>query len=68
MERSKQEYRINAKIRRRGETALNSNRVEFKSEDYDDDEEFCLAIATELLEMLRADREYLSSLEGNEDE
>lgn len=68
MGKNTQQYRINAKIRRRGEAALNSNRVEFKSEDYDDDEEFCLAIAAELLEMLRADREYLSSLEGDEDE
>lgn len=57
------EYRVNAKLRRRGQAALDTNRVEFKSEDYDSDEEFCLAIASELMEMLRADKEYLSSLE-----
>lgn len=61
-------YRINAKIRRHHEAALDSNRVEFKSEDYDDDESLCMAIASELLEMLQADREYLESLEGEEDE
>lgn len=57
------EYRVNAKLRRRGQAALDTNRVEFKSEDYDSEEEFCLAIASELMEMLRADKEYLSSLE-----
>lgn len=66
----KQEYRINAKLRRRGQTALDHNRTEFKSEDFEDDEEYCLAIASELLEMIREDREYLegtdeSTYEGN---
>jgi hypothetical protein len=58
-----QEYRFNIKLRRRGQPALDSHRVEFKSEDYDSDEDYCLAIASELLEMLTEDREYLGDLE-----
>lgn len=54
-----QEYRVNFKLRRRGQTALEGHVSELKSEDFDDDEEFCMAVATELLEMLKADREYL---------
>lgn len=52
-------YRCNFRLRRRGQAALDSNRVELKSEDYDSDEEFCLAVASELLELLQTDREYL---------
>lgn len=63
-----QNYRVNAKLRRRGEAALESNRAEFKSEDYDSDEDFCLAVASELMNMVIADRDYLNSLEGKEDE
>jgi hypothetical protein len=57
------DYRINAKLRRRGQAALETNRIEIKSEDYDTDEEYCLALASELLELITADREYLSSIE-----
>lgn len=57
-------YRINFKLRRRGQAALDQNRAELKSEDYDNDEEFSLAVASELLEILRADREYLENMEG----
>jgi hypothetical protein len=61
-------YRLNAKLRRRGQAALESNRIEFSSEDYDDDEQFCQAIASELLELIKADREYLNDQEGESDE
>jgi len=64
----KQQYRINAKLRRRGQAALDTNRIELKSEDYEDDEEFCQALASEMLENLIADREYLETQEGDEDE
>ncbi len=60
----KQQYRINAKLRRRGEAALEDNRIEFKSEEFNDDEEYCAAIANELYELIKADREYLDSMEG----
>lgn len=63
-----QKYRVNVKVRRRGEAALDHNRIEFKSEDYDDDEELCQAIAAELIEMIREDREYLENSEDEEDE
>jgi len=63
-----QQYRVNFKLRRRGQAALDQNRAELKSEDYDDDEEFSLAVAAELLEMLRADREYLENMEGENDD
>lgn len=58
-----QQYRINFKLRRRGQAALDQNRSELKSEDFDSDEELCLAVASELMEIIKADREYL---EGGE--
>lgn len=61
------QYRINAKLRRRGQPALDKNRVELKSENYDDDLEFCQAVAMELYETITADRDYLDSLEGEDD-
>ena len=54
-----QEYRINVSLRRRGQAALDSHFVEFKSEDFDDDESYCAAIASEVMDMLSADRWYL---------
>jgi hypothetical protein len=60
-----QTYRVNVKVRRRGEAALDDNRIEFKSEDFTDDEDLCWAVASELLELLKQDREYL---EGKSDE
>lgn len=65
----RQEYRFNFKLRRRGQAALDHNHCELNSEDYDSDEDYCMALASEALEMLRADREYLEQLEieGNED-
>jgi hypothetical protein len=63
-----QTYRINAKLRRRGEAALDQNRTELKSEDFDNDHEFCQAVASDLYEILQADRDYLNSLEGDENE
>lgn len=63
------EYRINFKLRRRGNPAIDHHRSEIKSEDYDDDAEFCLAVASELLEMLKEDRDYLETQEeGNSNE
>lgn len=59
-----QQYRVNMKLRRRGDAALDSHRVEFKSEDYDSDEDFCMAVASELLEMITEDRDFLSESEG----
>ena len=59
------EYRINAKLRRRGQAALDRNRAELKSEDYDDDLEFCAAVAADLYEMIKADRDYLEEQEGD---
>lgn len=61
------EYRINAKVRRRGEAALEGNRTELKSEDFDDDEELCMAVASELLEIIKSDREYQEQ-NGEQDE
>ena len=61
-----QEYRINFKLRRRGQPAFDANKCELKSEDFDNDEDYCLAVATVLKEMLSEDREYLESLEGEE--
>jgi len=60
-------YRINFKLRRMGQAALDHNRSELKSEDYDDDEEYCKALMDEAYEMLQADREYLREKEGEED-
>lgn len=59
-----QQYRVNFKLRRQGQPALDFNKAELKSEAFDSDEDFCLAIASELLELLQTDREYLNSLEG----
>jgi len=59
-----QEYRVNFKLRRKGQAALDAHRCELKSEDFDSDEEYCMAIASELLEMLQADRDYLSEGEN----
>lgn len=59
----KQLYRLNLKLRRRGDAALENHHAEFKSEDYDDDESLCVAIASEVMEMITADREYLSESE-----
>ena len=63
-----QQYRCNFKLRRRGQAALDQNRSELKSEDYDDDEEFCRAVAQELYEILKADREFLDQQEGDKNE
>lgn len=63
-----QEYRVNLKLRRRSQAALDQNRIEIKSENYDSDEDYCLAVASELMEMLTADREYLNSLEEGSNE
>jgi hypothetical protein len=62
----KQQYRVNLKLRRRSQAALDQNRAEFKSEDFDDDEAYCKAVGSELLEMLTADREYLELQEGED--
>ena len=59
------EYRFNFKLRRRGQAALDQNRIELKSEDYDDDEEFCQALASEAYQMIKADREYLEEVEDD---
>lgn len=63
------EYRINAKLRRRGQSAFPSNIIEFCSEQYDDDESMCAALASEMLEQIKADREYQQQRDdGLEDE
>ena len=59
-----QQYRINVKLRRRGDAALDNNRAELKSESYDSDEDFCKALYDEVLEMLKADRDFLNESEG----
>lgn len=59
-------YRVNVKLRRRGDAALESNRVEFSSEQYDDDEQLCQAVASELLEIIKSDREYLNDQDEGE--
>jgi hypothetical protein len=61
------EYRFNFKLRRRGQPALDQNRIELKSENYDSDEEYCLALAAEALELIQQDREYLEESEGNDE-
>lgn len=61
-------YRANVKLRRRGQAALDNHVIEFKTEEFKDDEEFCMAIASELMNMLQDDREYLEDQEGNTDE
>jgi hypothetical protein len=63
-----QQYRFNFKLRRRAQPALDQNKIELKSEDFDSDEEFCLALASEAMEMITADRDYLEGLEGGQDE
>lgn len=63
----RQLYRVNFKLRRKSEAALDHNRSELKSEDYDSDEEYCLAVASELLEMIKADREYIAERGGDDD-
>lgn len=64
-----QQYRFNFKLRRRGQAALDHNRCELRSEDYDDDRAYCKALADEAYEMLQADREYLAQKsEGMSDE
>jgi hypothetical protein len=64
---AQQTYRVNVKLRRHHQTALDNHRAEFKTEEFDDDESLCMAIASELLEMLRDDRDYLNDQEGDED-
>lgn len=59
-----QKYRCNFKLRRKGQAALDQHHCELKSEDFDSDEEFCLAVASELLETLKEDRDYLAEQEG----
>lgn len=61
-------YRINVKLRRRGQPAFDNNRAEFLSEEFDTDEDMCLAVASEMLEQLKDDREYLLSIEGEDEE
>ena len=62
-----QTYRCNFKLRRRGQAALDQNHCELKTEDFDSDADFCMAVASELMELLTADRDYLESLEGSDD-
>ena len=57
------DYRINAKLRRKGQAALETNRIEIKSEDYDSDEDFIFALASELKELIASDRDYLDQIE-----
>jgi hypothetical protein len=63
-----QQYRFNFKLRRRGDAALDNHFLELKSEDYDNDEEFCTALASEAMDMLTQDRDYLEQQEGASDE
>lgn len=67
MKKEDQLYRCNFKLRRKGQAALDQNRCELKTEDYDDDEQFCQAVASELLEIIKADREYLEGTDYDED-
>lgn len=60
------DYRFNFKLRRRGQAALDQNRAELASENYDSDEDFCQALYDEALGMLKADREFLNESEGIE--
>ena len=62
-----QTYRVNFKLRRRGQPALDQNRSELKTEDYDSDEEFCFAVASELMDILTSDRDYLNQLEEDDE-
>lgn len=67
-ERNRFRYRINVKLRRQGQAAFPNNYAEMKSEDYDDDEDFCMAVASEMLEQLKADREYLIEKHSGDEE
>jgi hypothetical protein len=49
------DYRVYVMVRRRGKAPFNIG--ELPSEDFDTDEEYCLAIASNLLEELKACRE-----------
>lgn len=62
-----QEYRLNLMLRRRGDAALDQNHAEFRSEDYDNDEEFWLAVASHGLELMKEDREFLLDQGGDDD-
>jgi len=57
-----QEYRIHVRVRRRAEAPFES--IELQSEDYDNDEDYCLAIASKVMDALREDREFLEASEG----
>lgn len=58
------QYRVNFKLRRRGQAALDQHHYELKSEDFVSKEEFCLQVAADLLENMNEDIEYLDSKEG----
>lgn len=60
-----QTYRFNFQLRRKGQATLDQNHLELKSEDYDSIEEFCQALASEALEMLKEDIEYLEGVEDD---
>lgn len=60
-------YRINIQIRRIGEAPLAQDKTEYKSEEFDSDEELCSAISTEVLQQLEQDRDYLDSVEGTDE-
>jgi hypothetical protein len=64
----KQLYRLNMKLRRRGSAAMDQNRYELKSEDYDSDEEFCFAVASELMGLITSDRDAIDEQDADDEE
>lgn len=65
---TEQVYRVNFKLRRQTQAALDQHIAELKSEDFDNDEEYCMAVASELLSMIRDDRDFLFEQDSDEDE
>ena len=55
------EYRVHLQLRRRSQPPFDNLTV--VTEDFEDDETFCLAIASKLMELLKEDREFLETVE-----
>lgn len=54
-------------LRRQQESFGDFDTPQLNSEEFDSLQEFALAIASEVVNLIEADREYLESLEGGED-
>jgi len=57
----KEQYAVSVKISRKGQRPF--DQLTFRTDDYEDDEQFCQAVASQLMETIREDREYLETVE-----